>query len=100
MNYKSSIWVMSESMEKSSEQKIGQVEHIGQVHLEDGSTNSVTSMKYTKNGILLDPQPSDDPHDPLNFSAWEKGCVLVALAYWAFLGTTNLIVVVSQPKPH
>lgn len=89
---------MSKTMENFSEQKIGEVEQFGQVHLEDGSTtNSVASMKYTENGILLDPQPSDDPHDPLNFSAWEKGCLLVALAYWAFLGTTNLIVVVSQP---
>jgi hypothetical protein len=57
---------------------------------------SAGPFKYNRKGILLDPQPSYDPHDPLNFSAWEKGCVLVALAFWAYLGTTNLIIVVSQ----
>lgn len=56
--------------------------------------SSTTELKYSKGGILLDPQPSDDPHDPLNFSHLEKGRVLIGLAYWAFLGTANLIIIV------
>jgi hypothetical protein len=52
-------------------------------------------LKHSKDGILLHPQPSDDPHDPLNFPTWQKLSILVILAYWAFLGTANLIIVVS-----
>jgi hypothetical protein len=50
--------------------------------------------KFDKNGALLEPQPTNDPHDPLNFSSWQKLSILAILAYWAFLGTTNLIIVV------
>lgn len=53
------------------------------------------TLKY-RNGILLDPQPSEDPHDPLNFPLWQKACLLAILSYWAFLGTTNLIIVVCH----
>jgi hypothetical protein len=53
-------------------------------------------LKYSKGGMLLQPQPSDDPHDPLNFPTWQKLSILVILAYWAFLGTANLIIVVSS----
>lgn len=58
-----------------------------------GPAGANPALKYSK-GILLDPQPSDDPHDPLNFSTWQKLAILAILAYWAFLGTTNLIIVV------
>jgi hypothetical protein len=50
--------------------------------------------RYDKKGALLEPQPTDDPQDPLNFSSWQKLSILAILAYWAFLGTTNLIIVV------
>lgn len=53
------------------------------------------ALKYASKGVLLEPQPSDDPHDPLNFPAWQKISILIILAYWAFLGTTNLIIVVG-----
>jgi hypothetical protein len=52
------------------------------------------NLKYNKKGILLEPQPSDDPHDPLNFPRFQKYFILATLAYWAYLGTTNLIIVV------
>jgi hypothetical protein len=54
------------------------------------------SLKCGKNGMILEPQPSDDPHDPLNFPTWQKLSILVVLAYWAFLGTANLIIVVGN----
>ena len=54
-----------------------------------------TRHKYT-GGILLEPQPTDDPNDPLNFPFWQKCGILTILAYWAFLGTTNLIIVVGN----
>ncbi|KAF7548686.1 hypothetical protein G7046_g8592 [Stylonectria norvegica] len=40
--------------------------------LEEGNDASNT-LKKTKGGIVLEPQPSDDVHDPLDFSKWEKG---------------------------
>ena len=83
-------------MEKSEEPSIDRVEFQQEflARLEDGD-NAHGHLKRNKGGIVLEPQPSNDVHDPLNFSKWEKGCVLFSLAYWAFLGTTNLIVVVS-----
>ncbi|KAL6251955.1 hypothetical protein RBB50_002165 [Rhinocladiella similis] len=63
-------------------------EHVEQCRAEDNSR----TLKY-HNGILLDPQPSEDPHDPLNFPFWQKASLLAILSYWAFLGTTNLIIV-------
>lgn len=63
-------------------------------HVEDLPIGDVVSTLKYHNGILLEPQPSDDPHDPLNFPVWLKMCLLAILAYWAFLGTTNLIIVV------
>lgn len=56
-------------------------------------------LKYSKSGTLLEPQPSDDPHDPLNFPTWQKFFIMVILAYWAFLGTASLIIVVSSRVP-
>ncbi|KAJ5811775.1 hypothetical protein N7474_008076 [Penicillium riverlandense] len=67
-------------------------EHVMLEELEDGRSSGGL-LKYSKKGILLDPQPSDYPHDPLNFSHLEKGRVLIGLAYWAFLGTANLIII-------
>lgn len=58
-------------------------------------TGVVPLSKFNRKGILLEPQPSSDPHDPLNFPSWQKISILFVLAYWAFLGTANLIIVVS-----
>lgn len=82
-------------MEKSNEPSVDRVEvqHTSEAGLEGSDAHD--QLKRTKHGIVLEPQPSDDVHDPLNFSAWEKGCILLSLSYWAFLGTTYLIVVVS-----
>ena len=65
----------------------GENDHIEQTRAEQ------LRPKY-HNSVLLEPKPSDDPHDPLNFSTWQKLSLLAVLSYWAFLGTTNLIIVV------
>ncbi len=51
-------------------------------------------LKYDGKSNLLEPQPSNDPHDPLNFPSLVKVGILAVLGYWAFLGTANLIIVV------
>jgi hypothetical protein len=69
--------------------------------IENSSTDmsdSTSNLKYNKKGILLEPQPSDDPHDPLNFPRFQKYIILAVLSYWAWLGTTNLIIVVCNSK--
>jgi MFS family permease len=41
-------------------------------------------LKKSPEGIVLIPQPSDDPRDPLNWSVWKKRTVLIMLAITAF----------------
>lgn len=55
-------------------------------------------IKYDRNGNPLDPQPSADPHDPLNFATWQKWSLMAVLSYWSFIGTMNLIIVVRVKK--
>lgn len=43
------------------------------------------SLKTTEDGIVLVPQPSDDPHDPLNWSWLKKHSVFLALLPGCFL---------------
>ena len=51
--------------------------------LADGQTHN---LKTTADGsIILIPQPSNDPSDPLNWSKWHKIKVLVALTVASFL---------------
>ncbi|EXJ79022.1 hypothetical protein A1O3_08523 [Capronia epimyces CBS 606.96] len=55
-------------------------------------------LKKSKKGVVLIPQPTDDPDDPLNWPAWKKGLILVVLAvnactsdYSAATGASALI---------
>ncbi len=43
------------------------------------------SLKITEDGIVLVPQPSDDPRDPLNWSWYKKHSVFLALLPGCFL---------------
>jgi hypothetical protein len=43
------------------------------------------SLKMTEGGIVLVPQPSDDPNDPLNWSWLKKHSVFLALLPGCFL---------------
>ncbi len=43
-----------------------EVEHYsGEVVVEDSVTTSATHQKHNAQGVVLVPQPSDDPRDPL-----------------------------------
>lgn len=42
---------------------------------------------YARHGrIDLDPMPSDDPADPLNWSSWKKHSMLCQVAFHALMG--------------
>lgn len=46
----------------------------------------VDRLKLAKDGrTILIPQPSDDPHDPLNWSWWKKHVTLIVISMTAFL---------------
>ena len=49
------------------------------------SANINRSLKMAKDGrTILVPQPSDDPHDPLNWSNWKKYMILITIALGGF----------------
>jgi len=41
-------------------------------------------LKKSPKGVVLIPQPSDDPRDPLNWSVWKKRSILIMLALASF----------------
>lgn len=43
------------------------------------------NLKYSEDGVLLIPQPSDDPDDPLNWPNWRKHMALAALSFGSFV---------------
>ncbi|KPI38427.1 putative MFS-type transporter [Cyphellophora attinorum] len=66
------------------------LDHVpGTVLLDDETT--VTNTGNLKHGkgrnahIVLSPQPSNDPNDPLNWSAWKKELIIVILSLGAML---------------
>ncbi|KAE8365807.1 putative MFS transporter [Aspergillus caelatus] len=55
-------------------------------------TDVDTNLKYDRSGtvpILLVPQPSDDPNDPLNWPLWKRDITLLALSFVAVLCATT-----------
>lgn len=53
----------------------------------------------TKNGIVLQPQPHDDPNDPLNWPLWRRDLALLVIGLYSFIigGMTPLLApVMSQ----
>ncbi|KAE8349079.1 putative MFS transporter [Aspergillus coremiiformis] len=51
-----------------------------------------SSLKYDRSGttpILLVPQPSDDPNDPLNWPLWKRDVTLLALSFVSVLCATT-----------
>jgi len=73
------------------------MEHVpGTVLLdEDAAHNEVaTHLKHGtgKQGhIVLAPQPSEDPNDPLNWSLWKRDFIFMILCYGAVLTSATLI---------
>lgn len=48
-----------------------------------------TSLKRDKTGrIILNPQPSDDPNDPLNWPLWHRDIMFGILCFVAVIATT------------
>lgn len=68
--------------------------------IDDDEAQHSLPIQYDSNGIPLEPQPSADPHDPLNFPTWLKWSLMAILAYWSFIGTMNLIIVVGVRLDH
>nr|POE51538.1 protein hol1 [Quercus suber] len=46
------------------------------------------NVKHTKNGIILVPQPSDDPKDPLNWPLWRRDVVTAVLCLLSVIAST------------
>ena len=44
-------------------------------------------MAKTNADIVLTPQPSDDPNDPLNWPAWKKGLAFLTIMFFTLLST-------------
>ncbi|TGZ78043.1 MFS general substrate transporter [Ascodesmis nigricans] len=42
--------------------------------------------KQTADGIILDPQPDDDPNDPLNWAVWRRNAALLCLGWHCLVG--------------
>ncbi|KUJ11873.1 putative polyamine transporter [Mollisia scopiformis] len=49
----------------------------------------IVEGKRSKKGLLLRPQPSNDPNDPLNWPALEKYSTYLTVCFFAFLGLVN-----------
>lgn len=59
------------------------------IFLEKGDTND-SGLKLSKNGIILHPQPTDSPNDPLNWSVWTKSYQFFLLIFiTAFTAATS-----------
>lgn len=51
--------------------------------------SSDASKKRITSGIVLIPQPSNDPYDPLNWSKWKKTRTLIVISLAAFSCTAS-----------
>ncbi|KAJ4394659.1 hypothetical protein N0V93_003878 [Gnomoniopsis smithogilvyi] len=49
----------------------------------------VVTAKRTKNGVILRPQPTNDPNEPLNWSQWEKYTTYLTICWFTFLALMN-----------
>ncbi|EAW11157.1 putative MFS transporter [Aspergillus clavatus NRRL 1] len=55
-------------------------------------TSTDARLKYDRSGdvpVLLVPQPSDDPNDPLNWPLWRRDLILFALSFVSVLCATT-----------
>ncbi|KDQ52945.1 hypothetical protein JAAARDRAFT_61535 [Jaapia argillacea MUCL 33604] len=53
------------------------------LHAAHHAEPSSTHLKRTKDGIILVPQPSDSPNDPLNWPTWRKLSLMITITYGA-----------------
>ena len=57
--------------------------------LEAASSTGPAPQNKTRDGIVLIPQPSDEPRDPLNWSQRKKYFTLFIVSLSAFVGTAS-----------
>lgn len=55
--------------------------------------DSNPALKVSKDGLPLEPQPADDPFDPLNWPRVQKLAILAVLCIWAFQGPAHMITI-------
>ncbi|KAI9730962.1 MAG: hypothetical protein M1818_008037 [Claussenomyces sp. TS43310] len=95
---------MSDISEKFSRDDVRMVNLGGQfVNTREPYSPAEAGLKTTHHGqIVLDPQPSNDPNDPLNWSVFKKHLFLFIIAITAFLSdygsSTGAITNLVQPK--
>ncbi|PIA90915.1 Protein HOL1 [Cercospora beticola] len=50
--------------------------------------NDTSKLKRSKNGVILVPQPSDDPKDPLNWPLWKRDVICGVLCLLSVIAST------------
>lgn len=60
-------------------------------YLESTDIKHVTTLKHAPDGVLLVPQPTDDPSDPLNWSLWKKVATLFIVSLASFIGIAQAL---------
>lgn len=53
---------------------------------DDSAKGDSMSMKRSVTGIILNPQPHDNPQDPLNWPVWRRDLCLILIGFQSFLG--------------
>lgn len=66
------------------------------------SSDGASFMKQTANGIILNPQPHDNPNDPLNWPIWRRDVALLIVSIYALLsgGMTPILAPVMSTLEH
>ncbi|KAI9706212.1 MAG: hypothetical protein M1820_004973 [Bogoriella megaspora] len=76
-------------------------EEVTQNAIATDSKNCLSSegAKVDSNGILLAPQPTNDPEDPLNWPSWRKQTALVQVSLISFLSLFSASLIVPTFVP-
>jgi MFS family permease len=64
----------------------------GTVHIKDDDReqhHADTGLKRDKQNRILNPQPSDDPNDPLNWPLWKRDLILAILSFVSVIAATT-----------
>jgi hypothetical protein len=58
---------------------------VGVVHKEYNHTEHPDGLRKADHGVVLIPQPSNDPRDPLNWPMWKKVTQMAIVSFVAFI---------------
>lgn len=50
-----------------------------------GDSTEPDRLKRTKDGVVLNPQPHEDPNDPLNWPMWRRDLALAVIGFQSFI---------------